>query len=128
MSCSEDAALVISQGFAPGLTQFSVFIDTLVQRKIKTLYIVVLGSTLDNRLRIHNDFDLTRLERQPGVRKMKFSKDKYKVFYGGRQNKLVITKLGIKWLRLEHATDCFWLTKVTLWVKKGRKNLNQRCN
>lgn len=83
---------------------------------------------MDNRLRIHNDFDLTKLETQPGVSQMKFSKDKYKVFYRGRQNKLVITKLGIKWLRLEHATNCFWLTKVTLWVKKRKENLNERRN
>lgn len=78
-------------------------------------------STLDDRIRIPNDFDPIKLERQSEISKMKFSKDKYKVFYRGRQNKLVITKLGNKCLRLEQVMKCFQLTKVTFWVKKRRQ-------
>lgn len=35
-------------------------------------------SMSDGRIRIPNDFDPTKLERQSEISKMKFSKDKYK--------------------------------------------------
>lgn len=84
-------------------------------------------NTLDDRIRIPNIFDPTIMERQSEIRKIKFSKDKNKVFYSERQNKLIVTKLGMKWLRLEQATNCFLLTKVTFWVKKKETNVNQGC-
>lgn len=64
---------------------------------------------------------LLRVERWSESSEMKFSKDKHKALYVGTQNKIVITKLENKWLRLQQAMKCLWLTKITLWTKKKKR-------